>query len=363
MRAFITVVFLLCAAPVGSVQAAESRLATTGMIRVEAAGRVIEGMPLAWDAEAVHLLGRDGQLSSFDPTKATDFRRTAARFQPYSVSELRARLLRELGDGYDVSGTTHYLIAHPRGRRDQWAGRFEDLYRAFVYYFSVRGFRIEEPPFPLIGVVCRDRKEFERLAAARGIKATSDAVGLYDLKTNRILVFDAATSDSGDDWRRNAATVVHEATHQMAFNTGIHNRYCPPPLWVAEGLATMFEATGVHDARGHGSQADRVNRVRLREYRAMLGDKHDGRLPAELTASDRFFAKSPVAAYAKAWAMTFYLMETQPDRFARYLELTASHPPLTNYPPERRLNDFTSVFGDNWRLFDAQLGRFVDGLK
>jgi hypothetical protein len=149
----------------------------------------------------------------------------------------------------------------------------------------------------------------------------------------------------------------------MAFNTGIHNRYCPPPLWVVEGLATLFEAVGIHDARGYMNQSDRVNRERLRDYRRMLSKKHDGRLPRELTASDRLFRSSTMAAYAEAWALTFYLMETQSGRFAEYLAKTASHEPFSDYSAAERVSDFTSVFGTNWRLLDAQFGRFMQKVK
>ena len=33
----------------------------------------------------------------------------------------RGQLLREFGQGYDVSGVGHYLVVHPAGKRDQWA--------------------------------------------------------------------------------------------------------------------------------------------------------------------------------------------------------------------------------------------------
>jgi hypothetical protein len=149
----------------------------------------------------------------------------------------------------------------------------------------------------------------------------------------------------------------------MAFNTGIHNRYCPPPLWVAEGLATLFEAAGIHNARGFMNQSDRVNQGRLRDYRAMLSKIHDGRLPKELIARDRLFRTSTMAAYAEAWALTFYLTETQPSQFARYLAKTASHEPFSDYSASERVADFTSVFGPDWRLFDAQFGRFMQKVK
>jgi len=341
-----------------------SGLPATGMIQVDVRGERIEGVPLAWDATVVHLLGRDGRLWSFEPGEVKNYRKTAARFQPYSVSETRANLLRELGHEYEVSGTTHYLVAHPRGQRDKWAARFEDLYRAFIHYFAVRGFKLAEPPFLLIGIVCRNRAEFQRYTAGQGAPAANGVIGQYDLMTNRIVVYDMDARGQGDaNWRRNASVVIHEATHQMAFNTGIQSRWCPPPLWVIEGLATLFEAPGVYDSHSTTDRPARVNRDRLRDYRAVLADKHDGRLPADLVASDRAFRVVTAAAYAEAWAMTFYLVETQPRAFARYLTLAASRPAFSDYSAKERLDDFTSVFGSDWRQFDAQFGRFMSEVR
>ena len=121
------------------------------MVELVLDGRAIEGTPLAWNTRLVHLLGRDGRLWEFAPGMAANFRKTSGRFSSYSTSQLRGVLLGELGGDYEVTGTSHYLVAHPRGKRDQWAGRFEDLYRSFVHYFSVRGFDLDEPPCPLIG--------------------------------------------------------------------------------------------------------------------------------------------------------------------------------------------------------------------
>ncbi|HLA84982.1 MAG TPA: DUF1570 domain-containing protein [Thermoguttaceae bacterium] len=362
MRSAFIAICLSCVVLAGTAGAAAPPPAL-GMIQADVRGQRIEGTPLTWDANNVYLLGRDGRLWSFKPAEATNFRQIATRFQPYSVSELRAALLRELGNGYEVTGTAHYLVAHPSGQRDQWAQRFEDLYGSFVRYFSVRGFTLTQPPFPLIGIVCRDRADFDRHAAKQGMSSAAGVLGFYDLESNRIILYDVQQPGGGDDWRRNASTVIHEATHQMAFNTGVHSRYCPPPLWVVEGLATLFEAPGVHDSRSTTQLGDRTNRERLRDYQLALAGKHDGRLPAELTASDRFFQVSPAVAYAEAWALTFYLVETQSRRFARYLALTASHPPFSEYTAKQRLGDFTSVFGGDWRQFDAQFGRFMEGVK
>ena len=123
MRPVVALVFLACFVSADTAWPAGSGTPAMGMIQVDVGGRTVEGMPLAWGSNVVHVLGRDGRLWSFDPAEATNYRQTASRFQPYSISELRARLLRELGHDYEVSGTTHYLVAHPRGGRDKWAKR------------------------------------------------------------------------------------------------------------------------------------------------------------------------------------------------------------------------------------------------
>ncbi|MFN9752880.1 MAG: DUF1570 domain-containing protein [Planctomycetota bacterium] len=35
--------------------------------------------------------------------------------------------------------------------------------------------------------------------------------------------------------------MVHEATHQIAFNTGIHSRFAPMPRWFTEGSCGALE--------------------------------------------------------------------------------------------------------------------------
>jgi len=333
------------------------------MLKLTLDGQQIEGKPLTWDRHLVRLLGRDGRLWEFAPEKATDFSKSADRFRSYSPSEFRAELLRELGKGFEVTGTGHYLVAHPRGRRDTWSQRFEDLYRSFVHYFSVRGFRPVRPPFPLIGVVCKDRSDFHRYTASLGKPVPPGVLGFYELESNRIILYDIDGGRDTQNWQETASVIIHEASHQVAFNTGIHGRYAPPPLWVVEGLATMFEAPGVYDSRHHTRQADRINRNRFEYFKQRVAPKHETELLSRMIASDRFFRSDPSAAYAGAWALSFYLIETQPRKYAKYLAVTAEQPPFSNRTAKQRTTDFTSVFGNDWPMLEAQLLRFIAGLE
>jgi hypothetical protein len=332
------------------------------MIELVFQGKKIEGSPLSWNQNIVHLLGRDGRLWDVDPYEAKDFKQTDNHFRPCSPSEIRAALLSELGEDYDVSGTTHYLVAHPKGQGDKWAERFEELYRAFVGYFSRRGFHCAAPPFPLIGIVCRNHREFQAFSAENGRMIPGGVLGFYSPMSNRIMLYDMGAPANSGNWQQNASVIIHEATHQTAFNTGEHSRYTPPPVWLAEGLAMMFEAPGVFDAQNHPQLSDRFNRERLRDFRS-IESRHRPEVLSDMVASDKPFRINAPAAYAEAWAFTFYLAENEPRKYAQYLTLTASRPPFSEYSATQRTADFTSVFGSNWRMLESQFLRFMKSVK
>ena len=353
------VAVLLCLAAVS--KSAES---ARTMLKLEIDGQQLEGLPLAHSSDNVILLERDGQLREFDPNRVSRFQQTTTAFESYSLSSMQNRLREEFGKAFEVTSTGHYLVVHPRGQGSKWSRRFEELYRSFVHYFSVRGFDLDEPRFPLVAVVLKNRQEFERYTLRDGKRAPPGLLGFYTPANNRVALYDLGEGrDGGAQWGRNAETIIHEATHQTAFNTGVHSRFTPPPRWVVEGLGTMFEAPGVWNSRSHTRAEDRLNRERLAQFKQQLaaGQRPEARFAA-LIASDRPFESDSQGAYAEAWAFTFYLVETQPRLFAKYLKRTANHPDFTDVNSAARLKDFTSVFGENFRLIDAQFLRYMQGL-
>ena len=129
-----------------------------------------------------------------------DAAKTSPRFIGYSPAEMKAALQQEYGNRFEVSTTRHYLVVHPQGERDQWADRFEDLYNRFGHYFRVRGFTMEEPPYPLVAVVFRDQAEYFRHAAASGTPMHPNTLGHYDPLSNRVFLVRC-------DGRRQAAPI------------------------------------------------------------------------------------------------------------------------------------------------------------
>lgn len=330
------------------------------LMRAKVQGERLEGQPLGVEDGNVQFLTRDGQLHTFRASAAKDYEQLGGNFESYSPSEMRALLEAEFGPKFNVTGTGHYLVVHPAGERDQWAGRFEELYRSFQHYFNVRGVRLESPEFPLVAVVLPTQEDFIRQAAREGVNVGTSVLGYYSPFTNRIMLFDITRGrPNSKDWRHNAETIIHEATHQTAFNTGIHSRFGGTPKWVVEGLGTLFEAPGVSDSRRSAQQVDRINRDRLEQFKKYAGGRRRPGSAAELIASDQMFQTDVDAAYAESWALTFFLVETEPRKYAQYLQKTAKRAPFSDYTRAERLADFTSVYGRDLKMLEARFLRYM----
>src|SRR5207253_9543744 len=70
----------------------------------------------------------------------------------------------------------------------------------------------------------------------------------------------------------NIATVIHEATHQIAFNSGMHTRYADNPLWLAEGMAMYFETPDLSSKSGWKT-AGAVNDLRLGQFQEFAAQR------------------------------------------------------------------------------------------
>lgn len=325
----------------------------------------VEGTPLRYNEKQVMFLSRSGKLLEFAPHEATEFGQLSGTFKCYAPAELRGQLLREFGQGFEVSGGGRFLVVHPTGQQDVWAPRFEALQRSLAHYFAARGMKLPESRFPLVAIVFSRHADFARYASGEGNHASAGMLGYYSPATNRIAMYDTTAGQgktSSADWTTNAETIIHEALHQAAFNAGLHNRFGQTPRWVAEGLGTLFEARGVWNSRQYPAAAERVNRGQLDSFRRYVARRKKSAIP-ELIASDRPFSTDVQGAYAEAWALTWYLSETEPKKYFEYLKRTAAIKSFEPYPGPQRLQDFTDTFGSNFEMLNAKLLRQVEGVK
>jgi hypothetical protein len=331
-------------------------------LRVEG-GRAVAGRVVVEAVDGSLLLAHDDdRYELFGPGEITT-RAPVPGIPPEAARDLGQQVIATLPAGFDLLVTRHYVICFNTSRDyAKWcAALFERLHEAFGTYWSRAGIAVNEPPRPLVVVVFADRGGYEAHAAADLGEAAGRVVGYYNLLDNRVTTYDltgtaALTAARGRPSGRASldllatpaaagmvATIVHEATHQLAFNRGLHQRLAPVPLWVSEGVATYFETPDLESVRGWRGIGG-INRPRLDHF---LATYRPGTVAAILADDERF--RQPDAAldaYAAAWAVTHHLLQTRKQAFIGYLRVLAAKPPLADDSPETRLREFRAAFGE-----------------
>ena len=316
------------------------------------------------DGGARHLIAAKDILSESEDDRP---------FEPVDAKGLGERLLVDLPEGFRVHKTKHYVVAYNTSREyAEWVSSLlEGLHRALVRYWKKRGLDLEEPEFPLPVIVHRSRAEYDAACRVEGVGA--GVIGYYHVGTNVVRMYDLtgdqAFRAAGAGARRGSraevtrllsmpiaeplvATVVHEATHQVCFNTGVMQRMADLPLWMVEGMAVYFEAPkaggGSRGWRGIGQ----VNQRRLMTFRRNLSEWNQSTI-RRLIASDDVLRdpQTAGAAYANAWALTYYLIKKRPKDYVAYVKELAQREPFALGPADdraaarARVDLFTEHFG------------------
>ncbi len=326
----------------------------------------------------VLLLTRDGTLWPLPKEEIAGRRSDEVPFEPLQREALAKQVLNELPAGFKVQHTKHYLICHNTPPAyAQWVGAlYERLFTAFYNYWQQRGLTLHEPQFPLVALVFDSRESFAQFARGEVGDAAGAMIGYYSLKTNRMVSYDltgaagvrvigelgtaarinAILSQPGAE--RTVATIVHEATHQVAFNSGLQVRYADLPFWVSEGIAIYFESPDLSSAKGWKG-IGRVNVHNLANFRKLAAAK-----PPDLTTlltADKRFRDSATSAetYSHAWALTYFLIRTRGVEYAKYLEALAKYPPLGEVSADERIAEFKRAFGDNLPGLETEFLRYM----
>lgn len=343
--------------------------------------RVVEGTVVVEAADGGLLLELpDQRYELVQPDTVIRREPLAAMVHPATPRDLGQRILADLPAGFEMHLTRHYLTCHDTSREyARWAtSLFERLHDAFRNFWSNAGLEVSSPARPLIVVIFAKREDYETYAVRDLGAAAERIVGYYNLLSNRVATYDLTGSDGlrGHAARsvgRGAAeilalpeaaglvsTLVHEATHQMAFNCGLHARLAPVPVWVSEGIATYFETPDLRNRSGWRG-IGLVNRHRLDRFRRTY---RPGDLEELVRADDRFRDTTTAAdAYSVAWALAWFLLETRRGQFVRYLERLAEKAPLIPDDPVIRLEEFEAAFGSAPADIEPHLQRHMTRLE
>jgi hypothetical protein len=327
----------------------------------------------------IMLLTADGVLWPLPKEEIVSRKSDDKPFVPLTAGELAKRLTAELPAGFKIHQTKNYLICYNTSQAyAQWVGGlFERLNAAFYNYWSRRGIEMRPPQFPLVALVFDSKASYAQHARAELGDATGSIIGYYSLKTNRMTMYDlTGVEEFGGGGRattaarvnqilskpgaeRTVATIVHEATHQLAFNSGLQVRYADIPMWVSEGLAIYFETPDLESKTGWRNIGG-VNRVNLVNYRKAAAD---GKLASleTLLSDDKPFRDSSTAAtaYAQAWALNYYLLKTRSDEYVKYLQAQAAQAPLVTVEPIERVKQFQEALGSDTTAIEAEFLKFM----
>ena len=366
------------------------------MIEITDDTQTYKGMLVAKSAHECFLVDRFGRQLRLPIANLKSFSVVAESFRSASQSEFRRQLESELGPEYEVATSKHYVVAGTRGHGRSYAALFEDIFNQVDAFYTLRGFRTLEPATPLVALILEDQAAFKKYCEGDQMAWSEGLRGYYSLKSNRVVMYnlpdlfhavrlipevdlqspgenDIGAASPSDDVRcpegsslarlqqvgsasvvsgETAATIIHETTHQVGFNIGIHSRIGGTPCWVLEGMATVLESPGMRTHRGSSGQPDQFNAERLEWFRKNYSARRQPGDLAKLIASDDMFRQQTLDAYSAAWGITWFLTEN-PARarlFSKYLKTIGEHDPLQPYTATERLKDFQSIFGDIARM-------------
>ncbi|PQO36211.1 DUF1570 domain-containing protein [Bremerella cremea] len=306
----------------------------------------------------------------------------------------------------------HFLLLHDTGnkkdrrtsktRAEERLELLETVYESFLMKFCLEGVELEVPDKLLMVVLFAEHSEYLQFVNLLGPDLAS-AAGFFHRVDNVAVFYDQGTDQSFEvlnllnrkiqnerdeivrrkipgmaDIIRFADTlnllidvkrenldievVSHEATHQLAANTGLMPADSPIPLWAAEGLATYFESPKQAAWSGIGA----VNSERLEWYRELAPLRKISNI--NFIVSDQIFTRSAnnfttLHAYGQSWALTHFLMEKHFAKLVAYYQELGKLPKASHAKPDELQKVFDKVFGDNKDILEGEWRAYMRSLK
>ncbi len=355
------------------------------VVRQDGGEKSLEGRILVAAEDGGLLLETaSGQLSILQPEEIVRRTSNAIAFEPLGQEAQGAELLREFPTGFRIHRTANYVICYNTSDAyAEWCGSlFERLYRGYYGYWKNRGWELKKPEFPLVALVFDDKASYAAYAEKELGEATHSVIGYYNVQTNRVTMYDLTGVDelrksqrgvssaahinqvlSQPAAERTVATIVHEATHQLAYNSGLQTRLAGNPMWINEGIAVYFETPDLDNARGWRS-IGALNRLHLNRFRESL-DRRPADALRELLTNDGLFRdpKTSSDVYAGAWALNYYLLKVRGAQYVKLLQELAQLAPLAEVSPEERVAQFERALGESLEQTDNAFLQYMRRVK
>jgi hypothetical protein len=328
-------------------------------------------------------LDADGQLLAVTPDELKRIEDMPNQLVPTNAKELAAKTLKLMPQGSKFITTDHFVICFNTSEAyARWnASLYERLFKGFYRFWKEKGVELETPRFPMVALVFETRDDYVAYASNE-FKGAENTIGYYHQSTNRLASYDLTGMEgmipagaqvhreellnqilSRPQAERTVATIVHEACHQIAFNSGLQVRLGDNPLWLSEGIAMFFESPDLTNANGWGG-IGKVNRFNLNNLGMYLPNRKSDSLEQLLLNDDRLRqGETATASYAEAWGLTFHLLKSKPKQFVEYLSKIRAKAPGQRSSPKERMEMFQDCFGHDLAKVDKDFLLAVKRLR
>ena len=337
------------------------------------------------------LIARDGKITQFTADDVISREMNDDVFVPYTKNEISELLLKEFGPNFKTYTVGPYVIVYNTSLEYvKWCAALLDRhYEKFREVWSGFGLKLQKPEFPLVVVLLENKAQFKDYGRSElGDGFISEMNAYYHLMTNRVVLCDLTGIESGAQSGKrataamirkittrpragyNISAIMHEASHQIGFNTGMFQRFAPTPLWLLEGIAMMHELPDIHNPKQTESGEPKVNKERLRQLNGfinadpILKSNPYVRIQSMLESDDLIRNKNNTALmhYGLSWSICYYLYKKKPKEFSQYLQIMTSQQILDEYPVRNRVDDFEKTFGNNREKFSKDYMKFIKSL-
>jgi hypothetical protein len=307
-----------------------------------------------------------------------------------------------LPDAFKVHQTAHYVILSDAGRSfaQRQGEHLERAFHQFHRFCERLGVTPLPPRHKLVVVAFGDREAYRRFARLHDGVADAVLAGYYAPTSDRVVLYDVQSNPSVrqartrlDEMRTDlraldrqiraaevaglperakalrgmkeqyeghlgqqeqrvsafmvqaaAATVIHEAVHQLMYHSGVQSPRVQYPIWVNEGLATSFETEHPHGSFG----PDREYEPRRAEFRALRAAGRLMRLrdlvvlPQDADSSEQAIN----VIYHQSYALVTWMVRKKPEALRAYLDELRRGDSAAQGGAERWLAVFEKIFGD-----------------
>jgi hypothetical protein len=321
------------------------------------------------------LLSSDGVLVVVSPDQFESLEELAAPLAITPARELGEKVLEEMPVGSKFFTTDHYVVCYNTTETyARWnASLYEKRLTGFLKFWQSKGLKLQKPRFPLVAMIFATKEDYVAYAK-QDFEGSEGTFGYYHQSKNRLASYDLTgvegvlpagvkvnrdallgTILSRPEAERTVSTVIHEASHQMAFNCGLQTRLGDNPLWLSEGLATFFETPAGIGKLNTFNYANLIQTLPSRTPDAL----------ATLLIDDLRLrnVETTTIAYAESWGLFHFLVNSNPKAMVKYLTLIRKLPIGSPADSKERLELFQACFGEDFDKLERDFLKHIRKIR